>query len=81
MNQKDRMIELLEQAGIIKKLPTDSMDKCAVALALEIVNARGEAPKEFDRYAFNLAITTLAKEIMNKKGEEHEEITEKHRTR
>lgn len=81
MTQKDRMIELLEQAGIIKKLPTDSLEKCAIALAIEIIKESGEVNKEFDRYAFNLAMTTLAKEIMNKKGEEHEEITEKHRTR
>lgn len=69
MTQKDRMIELLEQAGIIEKIPTDSFETCAVALGIEMITGYGEVHEEFKHYALNLAVSTIAKEIMNRKGE------------
>lgn len=81
MTQKDRMMELLKEAGIIKKIATDSIEKCGIALGIEMLTGTGAVHEEFTRYAFNLAVSTIAEEIMNTKGEEHEEITEKHRTR
>lgn len=69
MNQKDRMIELLEQAGIIEKLPTDSFEKCGIALGIEMITGNSDVHEEFRRYALNLAVSTIAEEIMNKKGE------------
>lgn len=66
MSQKDRMIELLEEMGIIDHVSKDSLDKCAITLALELLGGHYGLHEEFRRYAFNLAITTLAKEIMYK---------------
>ena len=69
MNQKDRMMELLKEAGIIEKIATDSIEKCAIALGIEMLTGHSEVHEEFKRYAFNLAVSTIAEEIMNQKGE------------
>ena len=70
MTQKDRMMELLKEAGIIEKIPTDSIEKCAIALGIQMLEGCSpEIDEEFKRYAFNLTVSTIAEEIMNKKGE------------